>query len=338
MQWEVYKKAFIRKAKAAGFEEPYINSCLNYAFNLFDQGLPVIYDDNHLSLLVGYELSYLLRASNSQQAFYRNFNIKKKSGKLRKISEPLPSLKEIQRWILDNILEKIVPSRFAKAFIKKRSIKDNARFHRNQKFVLSIDVENFFPSIKFNRVYHLFRSIGYSNSVSTILSNLCTLDDCLPQGAPTSPAISNIVCLRLDGRLSGYALRNKIRYTRYADDITFSGTFNPGRVFNLVRMVLTESGFKINSDKTRLMEQHQRQEVTGIVVNKKLQTTKELRRYLRQNIYYIKKYGLESHLSSTNNKKANYLSHLKGVAGFVYFVNNKDLEAKEAKEYLKTFG
>ncbi len=337
MQWEIYKRKFTHKAKSARFDEGYIERCLNYAENLHKQGVPIIYDIEHFSHLVGYDVSYLLRASNAQARFYRHFTIPKKNNTERSISEPLPSLKEVQRWILDNILDKLALSRFAKGFVKNRNIKENARFHRKQRYVLSLDIKNFFPSIKYKQVFHLFSSIGYCESVSTLLSNLCTLDNSLPQGAPTSPAISNLVCRRVDSRLSGFALKNKIRYTRYADDITFSGDFDPGRILRFTSKVLSESKFTVNKTKTRLMEQHQRQEVTGIVVNSKMQAPRELRKKLRQQIYYIKEFGLESHLKATNNKRANYLSHLKGLAGFVLFINNKDSDAKEAIDFLETF-
>lgn len=337
MKWPTYKRRFFNRAKAEGFNKDYIKQCLDYAYNLFTRNLPIIYDQEHVSLLVGYNLSYLLRASNKPDAFYREFEILKKNGGKRKISEPLPSLKEIQRWILDNILYKCEVSRFAKAFIPSKSIKENARFHRGQRLVLSLDIKDFFSSIKFDKVYSLYKSIGYSKSVAVLLAKLSTLNNCLPQGAPTSPALSNLISHRIDKRFSSFAIKNKVRYTRYADDITFSGNFNVGNLIRLATCVLDDEKLSLNQSKTRLMMKHQKQEVTGIVVNEKLQAPRALRRKVRQEVYYINKYGLDSHLNAIGSTRANYIEHLKGLVQFVIFVNEKDTEFCEYLKYLKEY-
>ncbi len=174
-------------------------------------------------MLVGYKYAYLFGACLRTHNYYRTFTIYKRSGKLREISEPLPSLKEIQKWILENILEKCSLHIAAKAYIKGKSIKDNARFHRNQRRVLAVDINDFFHSIDIDRVFKLFVSLGYAPMVSALLAHLCCLKRRLPQGAPTSPAISNIISYSLDDKLYAYAREMGFRYTRYADDITVSG-------------------------------------------------------------------------------------------------------------------
>jgi RNA-directed DNA polymerase len=335
ISWQEYSKRFKLYAIEQGFNEDYIYRCLTYAQSLYNKGLPIIYNQEHLSFLVGYQLDYLLSASIKTKKFYRIFSVPKKSGGLRQIAEPLPSLKEIQRWILDNILYQCTPDRFAKGFIPKMSIRHNARFHRNQKMVLSLDIKDFFASIKYGRVLNFYGTLGYSQSVRTLLAKLCTLDDALPQGAPTSPALSNLLSVRLDKRLASFALQNNLRYTRYADDITFSGKFNPGKVISLVRTVVATEGLELNEKKTRLMERHQRQEVTGVVVNEKLQAPRDKRRNLRQAIYYIKKYGINSHINHLGISNANYIKHLMGIANFFIFINPKDQEAKQALEILR---
>jgi RNA-directed DNA polymerase len=337
MDWFQYVKQFKQQAKKVGFDGDYVHRCLTYANNLYQKGLPIIYDQRHLSLLVGYSADYIYKASNSPQHFYRYFEIPKHTGGVREIAEPLPSLKEIQKWILTNILYRCDPSKFAKAYVPKRSIRENARFHRRQPMVLSLDVENFFGSISSAKVYRFYNKLGYCKSVATILTELCTLDRSLPQGAPTSPAISNLLSLRIDHRLSGYALKNRIRYTRYADDLTFSGKFDVGTLINLVINVLTDAGLSLNVKKTRLMLGHNRQEVTGIVVNEKMQAPREVRSKLRQAIYYIEKYGLDSHMEFTSETRANYINHLRGIANFILFVNPKDTGAKHAFEILSKF-
>lgn len=337
MNWQNYAKRFRREARKAGRGDDYIERCLTYAKSLYKAGLPIIYDQEHLALLVGYSIEYLCKVSNAQTHSYRKFRIPKVSGGWRKIAEPLPSLKEIQRFILDNILYKCEPSKFAKAFIPGKSIRENARFHRNQPMVLSLDIQDFFPSISASRVYGLFWRMGYCKPVTTMLTQLCTLDGSLPQGAPTSPALSNLVSLRLDRRLSNYAIKNAIRYTRYADDLTFSGNFNTGSVIRLVRKVLFDDGLELNVEKTRLMQRHNRQEVTGIVVNKKMQAPRSLRRKLRQDIYYIEKYGLDSHMEATKKLLVNYVNHLRGIANFISFVNPADRDAKQATRVLSKY-
>lgn len=337
MEWEQYKNNFYHYAKFNGKNDNYITACLKYAENLFEKNLPVIYDQHHFSLLVGYNLSYLIKVSNSQKPFYREFKIPKKTKEeFRSITEPLPNLKNIQRWILEEILNKLTPSPYSKAFRKGYSIKDNARFHRKQKKVLTIDIENYFGSIDYNKVLKFFRDLGYSNAVAVMLANICTLDDELPQGSPTSPMLSNLITRRLDKRIAGFTDKNHIRYTRYADDLTFSGDFSEGQLINFVKFVLEDEGFIINERKTRVRKQNQRQEVTGIVVNEKMQASRKYRRDLRKIMFFIKKYGINSHLEFIGEEnKLNYLYHLLGVVNFIINVNPNDLEAKEDYNYLK---
>lgn len=253
MKWEEYKTKFYHYAIFEGKNQEYIDKCLGYAKKLFDQGLPIIYDQLHLSLLVGYEEKYLLKVSNSQELFYREFDILKKNKReYRTISEPLPNLKNIQRWILSELLSNLEPSEYSKAFRAGFSIKDNARFHRRQPKLLTIDIKDYFGSINFNKVYLFYRNLGYSKQVSVMLANLCTLNNGLPQGSPTSPMLSNLITKRLDIRISGFCKKHDIRYTRYADDLTFSGDFNEGFIIKFVKQLLQSEGFTINESKTRV--------------------------------------------------------------------------------------
>ncbi len=239
MNWESYKKNFITSATLNNYTKEEISKFLDYAENLGKKNLPIIFDTFHFSLLVGYHLSYLYSAANAPDYFYRKFKIKKNSGGLREIAEPLPSLKEIQRWILRNILYKCKFNKYVKSYIPNMSIKDNARFHRNQKMVLSIDIKNFFPSIKIKKVFYFFENLGYSNSVSGLLSNLCCLNKSLPQGSPTSPALSNLIFSKVDNRIIGFTRKEGIRYTRYSDDLTFSGEFKEGKIIKFRLFSLT---------------------------------------------------------------------------------------------------
>lgn len=332
MIWEDYKKAFIDEAKKAHKRRPYWEKHLAYAENLWKHDLPVIYDQNHLCKLLGYTGRYVYAACNSQRHFYRCFEIQKKNGGKRLICEPLPSLKEIQRWILDNILEKIVISPYAKAYVKGKSIKENARFHKKQRMVLSLDIHDFFGHISDYMVFQVFIDVGYRPDVAMMLAQLCCLDHKLPQGAPTSACLSNIIMRRFDDAVSLYTKQRAIRYTRYADDMTFSGDFNSAEMIDFIKAQLKPYNMKLNGDKTRVRCTGQRQEVTGIVVNDKMQMPRYHRRHIRQVMYYIDKYGLESHLERAGEERESYLKHLLGVVGYALFINPKDLELQRYKE------
>jgi len=336
MDWENYSLRFTEAAKDKGFDKEYIDRCLSYASRLSERGLPVIYSLEHLSHLVGTDANYLHSVAYLQERYYRDFNIQKKSGGSRQISEPLPNLKSVQRWILDNILYRLSPSPYAKGFVPGKSIKENARFHRKQEMLLCLDAKNFFPSISTAKVNRFFLNCGYSKKLSYFLTRICTLNGGLPQGAPTSPALSNLIFAPIDNRIAAYCSERKIRYTRYADDLTFSGSFAVGRLINEVRKYLSELHLTLNESKTRLMRRHERQEVTGVVVNEKLQATRSLRRSIRQACYYIKRFGIDAHLAAIKERRANYKYHLIGQATFVRFLNPRDRDATEAIKILCT--
>ncbi|MBX3630228.1 MAG: retron St85 family RNA-directed DNA polymerase [Nitrosomonas sp.] len=335
MNWIDYQKEFTAKSISAGYKKDYIERCLTYAHRLYERNLPIIYSLDHFASLVGYEKSYLNYIAYRQNPFYRNFEIPKKSSGKREISEPLPNLKKIQRWVLDNILYRVSPSQYAKAFVPGRSIKANARFHRNQKMVLTLDINNFFPRLSSKLVKQFFTKCGYSKKVTYYLTRLCVLNGGLPQGAPTSPALANLMLKDFDLNIAKYCKSKTIRYTRYADDLTFSGVFAENELIKQVKKELKKIDLELKNSKTRLMLKHQRQEVTGIVVNNKLQAPREFRRNLRQAIFYIEKYGLENHLAKLNEFRANYVSHLLGQANFVLFINPRDQDALKALEILK---
>ncbi len=262
--------------------------------------------------------------------FYKTYYIKKSSGGKRKISEPTAPLKYIQKCILDEILKKNEVSEYATAYINKRSVKDNAQIHQNQKIVLSLDIKDFFPSIRKKHVVEIFNNMGYSLDVSHFLSYLCCYDCCLPQGAPTSPYLSNLYMLKFDLLLSEYTKQKNINYTRYADDITLSGDFDPHEMIKIVREYLKQFELKINSKKTRIARQNARQETTGIVVNSHMQISKTERKKIRQQMYYIKKFGIKSHMSYIHKKeKYSYLCSLYGKINFALYINPNDKELKD---------
>ena len=331
---QLYAEKFTQKALENGFSSDYIKKCLSYANPLLEKNLPVVYNIDHFSGLVGYNISYIKRAVKFQKYFYREFEIEKRNGKKRILYEPLPSLKEIQLWILNEILYKLKVSRYAKAYVPKRSIKEHTIYHTDEPFVLTLDIKKFFNSIKFEYVESLFRNIGYSEKMSNLFAKLCFRDNELPQGAPTSPYISNLILKEFDSMVSNYCMENKIKFTRYADDLAFSGNLNAQEIENLVENELSKIGLELNSDKRKLMEPNQPQLISGIIVNKKAQLPKKVRNSLRNEMYYIKKFGLENHLEQTKQKKTNYVKHLLGRINYLLQINPRDKEFIEYRKFL----
>ncbi len=220
---------------------------------------------------------------------YKRFQLPKKSGGKRTISAPIPHLKNAQYWVLEHILNLVQPTEHAHGFVAERSIVTNATPHVGRDVVVNIDLKDFFPTITYRRVKGLFVALGYAESIATILALLCTEPDTdlveldgqkyhvakgertLPQGAPTSPALTNLLAYRLDRRLRGVADKFGFTYTRYADDLTFSASNEAaGRVGQLlwsVRQVIDGEGFVIHPGKLHVMRKGRQQKVTGIVVN-----------------------------------------------------------------------
>jgi RNA-directed DNA polymerase len=316
MNFREYKRKFSEGAGKSGYSQQKITKCLQYAATLYRFRVPVIYNINHLAYLCRYRAAYINKALANTPYYYRTFQINKSNGSKRTIQEPLPGLKEIQLWVLKNILEKIPISRFAKAYRKNIQLRENVRFHTNQPLVLTLDIRDFFGTITRKQVEVVFRSVGYSSSIAKALSKLCSLHDRLPQGAPTSPYLSNVVFRELDQEISSYCCKHNIRYTRYADDMAFSGDFEPFDVIRQVESGIQQAGFRLHTQKTKIMKPHQRQVVTGVVVNRKSQVSNEYRKQIRQSMYYIRKYGLESHAKMVGMKTPDLLAKLKGKIQF----------------------
>ena len=335
MNWQETEQIIREKCEQNHKSDKYTDKYVAYAKQLFDKGLPIIVSPHHLSMLIGLDHGYVCTMANVKGKFYRNFKILKSNGKERTISEPLPDLKHVQHWILSNILEKCPVSKYAKAFIKKKTLKSNARFHRAQAVVVSLDIKDFFPSISFYDVFNIFKEMGYSEAVSRFLANLCSYRKSLPQGAPTSPYLSNLRMVRFDSEVEEYIQNKQIRYTRYADDLTFSGDFDVSKLINDISTMLYRHGFKMNGKKTRVAHQNTRQEVTGIVVNSHMQIQRQKRKAIRQQVYYIQRFGLDSHLSYIHETRSHYLNHLLGQINYALFINPKDEEMKQYFLFIK---
>ncbi len=346
MDFSAYSSKFKAAALSAGLNENLITSLLHYAENLFNQGLPIIYDQIHLSFLLGYNYEFLLAVANDSPLFYKHYDISKKNGGSRPIDEPLPSLKDIQSWILNEILtpaSKTMVSPVAKAFMPEKSLRENARFHKKKQKVVALDISDFFPSIGFGAVLGVFSSMGYSKPVSVMLAKLCTLYGKLPQGAPTSPMLSNLFFKKTDDTLFCYCRKRNIQYTRYADDLVFSGNdLKPQYLISYVKMLLSHQRLSLNEEKTKVMGQGRRQSVTGVVVNKIIQVPREYRDKIRQEIYYCIKYGETSHFLHVKDNLPKwistpdtYLKHLLGKVNFVLQVNPNDRVFSKYRDLLR---
>ena len=283
-------------------------------------------------------LSYSRRTSTVSH--YVRFRMKKKTGGERLISAPMPRLKRAQHWILENLLVKPELHEAAHGFRRDRSIVTNALPHVGAEVVINLDLKDFFPTVSYRRVKGLFRSLGYSEAAATVFGLLCTEPDVeevaldgktyfvatgerhLPQGAPTSPAITNLLCRRLDRRLLKMADELGFTYTRYADDLTFSASGESKKnICNILRRsesIVTHEGFAVHPEKTRVLRRSRQQEVTGVVVNEKPNVSKKELKRFRATLFQIEKDGLEGkHWGQAKD----LLSSLMGFANFVYMVD-----------------
>lgn len=305
---------------------------------LEEAGLPVILSPEHLQEILQIRVEQIYAISNSPDSFYREYYARKNSGGRRKISAPLPLLLFIQKWVLKNILETQSVHPASKAYLKKSSIRTNARFHRQQNHLFKSDVKDFFGSISSKWVYEFFLDLGYTSTVSMLLTAVCCKSSSLPQGAATSGYLSNIFMRNFDEALFAYCKENKLRYTRYADDIAVSGAeINFLELTRLVRNELRAIHLKIHSGKTRLLRPHHRQKVTGVVVNEKLSPGRDYLRTLRQDLYYIEKYGIYDHARRSGWSSAGAcLSNAYGRLTHALFLLGKDDELEQKKKDLES--
>jgi RNA-directed DNA polymerase len=287
---------------------------------------------------------------NPQQLWHYHYRVfTKRSGSVRLIESPKPRLKELQRLILAQLLDEIPVHPAVHGFCKGRSIRTFAAPHVNQRVLLRMDLRDFFPSISRARVQALLRSAGYPEPVADLLGGICTnaaprdvweklafyvdplqlheIRDLyrqphLPQGAPTSPSLANLCCYRMDCRLAGFARSVGAEYTRYADDLAFSGDEEferrVDRFSTHVAAILHEEGFAVNHHKTRIMRRGVRQQLTGLVVNQHINIKRVDFDRLKATLTNCVRLGPES-----QNREAhpNFMEHLEGRIGFVEMAN-----------------
>lgn len=256
----------------------------------------------------------------------------------------------------ENILKKIAVHDAAHGFCAQRSIVTNATPHVGADVIINFDLKDFFPSISYKRVKGLFQSFGYSEAAATIFGLLCTAAEVeeleldgktyyvalgerhLPQGSPASPVITNLLCRRLDRRLTAMAEKFGFTYTRYADDLTFSAVGDSQRyICNIIKRtesIVTHEGFTLNQEKTRILRKSRQQGVTGVVVNNKLNISKKTLKQFRATLYQIEKDGLEGkHWGNSPN----LIAAITGFANFVAMVNpEKGAELQQQVKRIKS--
>ncbi len=240
--------------------------------------------------------AYVLRNGEG----YVDFEIPKKSGGKRKISSPKYTLKLIQQCLLEILSVIYTPHRSAHGFVLRKNVASNASAHVGKKYVFNIDLKDFFPTTSFHKIRFLltlkpFYLNDKRKEIGQLIANLCCKEGYLPQGSPASPMVTNIVCRRIDARLTQLAKRHKARYTRYADDISFScnrNIFNDSFLME-ISAILADDKYEINDKKTRLSKWYQRQEVTGVVVNEKINLPREYIKDIRYWLFVWGKFGEE---------------------------------------------
>ena len=242
------------------------------------------------------------------QPHYEHFTIPKRSGGRRRILSPDPELKNLQRRILRRLLARLRVHPAAMGFQRGRSIVDNAHVHRGRAVVLRSDIKDFFTSTNANRLQTYFRRIGWNRPAAKLLIRLCTYDGGLPQGAPTSPRLSNLVNYRLDARLAGMAAKLDAVYTRYADDVTVSFAEDDARKIHVMqsflRRVVLEEGYRLHRrKKVGIRRRHQCQMVTGLVVNDQVNLPRKVRRWLRAVEH---RFATQRHFSSHPDQPLDY--------------------------------
>jgi retron-type reverse transcriptase len=316
-------------------------------------GLPILSTPADVAAALGITVPRLrwlaFHAEASSVCHYVHFLVPKKSGGERTLSAPRKDLAAAQQWVLDHVLRKLPAHEAAHGFVTGRSILTNAAPHVGSQVVVNCDLTDFFPSITVGRVIGAFRHLGYSPAVATVLALLCTESPRrkvlfhekpwyvatgprgLPQGACTSPALSNLIARRLDSRLTGIAAKLGWSYTRYADDLTFSSktaSDRTGYLLARVRHITQDEGFATNEKKTRVLKRAARQTVTGVVTNEKPAASRAVRRRMRAILHNAGKTGL-----GAQNRKNDpqFAASLGGMIEYIGMLNPRHAEPLREK-------
>jgi RNA-directed DNA polymerase len=257
--------------------------------------------------------------------FYEQLLIPRKRRKEpRVVYEVNQSLKGLHKNILFAITAEAEFPEYVQGFVSKRSIVTNASMHLSKHYVLCLDIRNFFESISITRIVNVFLGLGCNDVAANIFAKICTFNDCLVQGANTSPILANLVCTEMDKELATIARENGCSYSRYADDITFSGDRTPKK--KVISQCLKKYGFSLNTDKWNLQRRGETQYVTGLTVfdDVKPRLPKAMKRKLRQTLYYASNHGLNNHFQKTGITDVDLMIasiyKIDGLIAFMYSV------------------
>lgn len=304
---------------------------VTYGRNLLENGYPPLFDLKHLAFVTGISPDTIRRLLEAPGSYYDEFRIPKRMGGSRLIVAPQPELKRVQQWLQRNVTCVLPMHELAHGFRRARSIVSNARPHAAAESVMKMDLQDFFGTVPKSTVFRSLRRAGYSQPVAEAMARLATLNGFLPQGAPTSPDLANAAAYRLDLRLNGLSAKHQLRYTRYADDLTFSGSaVREPPVRRAVEFIIRDSGFRPNEAKTRVMTGAGQNRVTGVVVNDGLSWPRARRRWLRQEVHYLGAHGVVGHLGTRGYDQPAYKEF---IYGHVYAL--RQLHREEADVHLR---
>ena len=279
----------------------------------------------------------LYAVSNSLPAHYRRVSIPKRDGGVRQLLVPDEVLKHIQRQIAQKLLIFMEVSCCATAYRPGGGAVRNAACHVGRREILRLDIRHFFDSVRYTAVKEAaFPARIYAEPLRVLLTLLCYYGDGLPQGAPSSPAIANLVLRDFDRTMYGWCREREITYTRYCDDLTFSGDRSLEGVREKAAAELAAMGFFLHDGKTARRMAGQRQTVTGLVVNEKVSVPTETRRKLRQEMYFCRRFGVQQHLSRIGGgwDAAAYLDRLLGQTAYVLQADPTNAQARADRQWL----
>lgn len=328
---ETWESLFIKQARANHHSQVFIDECLKYASSLHNRNLPVLFDEDHLAQYLGLTKWRYSSITRTHYKCYDEFTIRKRhSRKKRSICAPHRDLKRAQHIIYKTILmTDDTISESVHAFIPKKGsdskgIYTNAASHQGCVWLLNMDLKDFFPSIHYERVLNYFTSLGYVDDVSRGLTEICTYQRKLPQGAPTSPMLSNLIARDLDLACEELARIKGCQYTRYADDLTFSGMNLESRVTpEDVTEIVLSNGFRVNRNKTKEKVRGQRQLVTGLTVSNGVHVPKAYRKSVWMELHCCAKFGVKNHIQHQKLGKGFYKQWL---LGRIMFIRSIDIE------------
>ncbi|MBQ3264911.1 MAG: RNA-directed DNA polymerase [Ruminococcus sp.] len=296
--------------------------------------LPFLMDISQLAAFLSLDRRELFGLVKRCDTMYRSFLLPKRTGGYRQIDAPAYELTAYQYRILHRILGRIPISRYATAYHRGAALTKNASPHTGKRYLLKIDIKDFFHSVRLSDVHARVFAPYYPKQIGYLLSLLCCKDGRLAQGAPTSPAISNIVMRCFDEPFGEWCEKRGLSYTRYCDDITISGDVPLYRALEKASLWLNNMGFTVNEKKTRFITNASRQTVTGLTVNEKVNVPSDYKRRLRQELYYAAKFGVSSAADYKGLTDAEqYYQSLMGWLNHVLSVepeNESFLKAKQA--------